>query len=311
MNQAGKRVMVVDDEAVIVQQLEDVLQDMGYEVAGAASSGKEALRKAGDLKPDLVLMDVVMPGKMDGIEACDLIQKNFDIPVLLLTAHGEDGVLERVEKVHPYGYIIKPFQEQQLKAAIQLALGQKKSESNRPMILSQQHIKLLQDVSSFSGMERYHGLMPERHALLYDDEVVQDLLENNLVDEGHITTSCGLETKGYRLSDTARDDLARLGVDLRDHDWDQIKDSKLIIEDELTREDIELLTEVYHYSKIKRHHGIAPKELMEDCDKKRLKDLYKSGYLFNIRLKGQTVKHEKGYVLTEKAHSLLKHVGVS
>lgn len=86
---------------------------------------------------------------------------------------------------------------------------------------------------------------------------------------------------------------------------------KYVTDDNLTKDDIELLTEVYHFTKIKRYHGIAPRDLLEECDRKRVKDLYKSGYLFNIRLKGPSVKYEKGYVLTDRGHLLLKHIGVA
>lgn len=180
------------------------------------------------------------------------------------------------------------------------------------MILSQQHVKLMQDISAFARMERYHRLMPERHAAIYDEQVIMDLVEHNLVEEGFLTTTCGLETRGYRLTDTAHEELTRLGVDIEDENgWDEIKGLEYVTDDELNRDDIELLTEIYHFTKIKRYHGLAPRDMFEECDRKRLKDLYKSGYVFNIRLKGPTVKFEKGYVLTDRGHSLLKHIGVA
>jgi DNA-binding NarL/FixJ family response regulator len=305
------RILVVDDEPVIVEQLTESLEDMGFGIAGRAGTAQEAVAKARKLNPDLVIMDIVMPGDMDGIDACKIVQRELDIPVLLLSAHGEESMIDRADAVRPYGYVMKPFKNDQLRAAVQLAMGQKRSEGNRPaLILSQQHIKLMQDISAFAGMERYHGLMPERHAVIYDDEVIRDLVDNNLVDEGVLTTTCGMETKGFKLTDTAKDELERLGLDLDDEGWDDIKDLVYVTDDDLTKEDIELLTEVYHFTKIKRYHGIAPRDMLEECDKKRVKDLYKSGYLFNIRLKGPSVKHEKGYVLTDRGHSLLKHIGV-
>jgi YesN/AraC family two-component response regulator len=266
--------------------------------------------KARELRPDLVIMDIVLPGDMDGIEACKVMQRELDIPVLLLSGHGDESFIKRADEARPYGYLMKPFKNEQLMAAVQLALGQKRSEAQRPaLLLSQEHLKLMQDIHAFSGMERYHGLMPERHSILYEDDVIRDLVENNLVDEGFLTTSCGMENKGYRLTKTAQEELARLGFDLEDHCYG-ITDSQYTDHDELMKEDIDLLGEIYHFTKIKRYHGIAPREMFDEIDRKRVKYLYKSGYLYNIRLKGPSVKFEKGYVLTDRAHTLLKHIGV-
>jgi len=119
------RLMLVDDEAIITTQLEERLKFMGYEVAGSASSGEEALNKARCLKPDLILMDIVMPGKLDGIDASEIIKKELDIPVIFLTGYINDEFIMKAMKVEPFGYISKPFQEGQLKAAIEIALQKK------------------------------------------------------------------------------------------------------------------------------------------------------------------------------------------
>lgn len=303
-------ILIVDDEAVIVEMLAESLEDMGFRVAGAAASAREALDKARELGPDLVIMDISLPGDMDGVEACKAIQRELDIPVLLLSGHADESHIKRADEARPYGFLLKPFKSEQLMAAVQLALGQKRSEEKRPaFFLSQEHVKLMQDIYAFSGMERYHGLMPERHAVLYEEEVIRDLVTNNLVDEGFLTTSCGMENKGYRLTRTAQEELARLGVDLEEH-CNGDADSGYANHDELMKEDIDLLGEIYHFTKIKRYHGIAPRDMFDENDRKRVKYLYKSGYLYNIRLKGPSVIFEKGYVLTDRAHSLLKHIGV-
>ncbi len=116
------KVLIVDDEAAITTQLEERLAVMGYEVVGTASTGEEAVDLAREHAPDIILMDIVMPGELDGIEAARLIRREMDIPVVFLTAYGDDRFIERAKDVGPYGYIIKPYQENALKAAIEIAL---------------------------------------------------------------------------------------------------------------------------------------------------------------------------------------------
>jgi PAS domain S-box-containing protein len=117
-----RRILLVDDEAIIATQLEERLVRMGYEVAGIASSGREAVDMAGRLLPDLILMDIVMPGEMDGIAAARLIRSEHRIPFIFLTAHTDEGLITRAKEVEPLGYILKPFQDAQITASIEIAL---------------------------------------------------------------------------------------------------------------------------------------------------------------------------------------------
>jgi len=121
------KILVVDDEAIITMQLEERLSAMGYTVAGMASSGEDAIEKARRLIPDLVLMDIVMPGKLNGIEAAKTIA-GMDIPVVFVTSYADDTIIEKAKQVGPYGYIVKPFNELEIKAAIEVALFRKTAE---------------------------------------------------------------------------------------------------------------------------------------------------------------------------------------
>ncbi len=103
------KVMLVDDEAVITMQLEKRLPSMGYDVVGTASSGEESILMARDLKPSLILMDIVMPGRLDGIDAAEIISKELDIPIIFLTAFADKGRLERAKLTYPSGFILKPY----------------------------------------------------------------------------------------------------------------------------------------------------------------------------------------------------------
>lgn len=119
------RVMVVDDEVLLTIHLEERLSAMGYEVVGQAFSGEEAVEIAKKLRPDVILMDIVIPGKIDGIAAAELIKAALDIPVIFLTAYTECQLIERAKQVEPFGYIVKPFHERELKAVIEVALYKK------------------------------------------------------------------------------------------------------------------------------------------------------------------------------------------
>ena len=116
------RIMVVDDEVVISMQLEEFLISMGYDVVGGASSGEDAISKARNLNPDLIIMDIVMPGILDGIDAAKIIKDDLGIPVLFLTAYGDKEYVGRAKHVGPIGYILKPFDQTEIMAAIEIAL---------------------------------------------------------------------------------------------------------------------------------------------------------------------------------------------
>ena len=119
------RLLVVDDEATITTQLEERLTRLGYDIVGSASSAEEAVEKAKETHPDLILMDIVMPGKMDGIDAAEIITRELDIPVIFLTAYGDERYINRAKQAQALGYIIKPYQVEGLKAAIDIALYNK------------------------------------------------------------------------------------------------------------------------------------------------------------------------------------------
>ncbi len=127
MSQVRPRILLAEDESVIAMQVEELIEAEGYEVAGVAGTAAEAVRLAASLRPDLVLMDIVMPSEdglvMDGIDACALIQGDLNIPVVLLSAHGEEQFLRRARTALPSGYLLKPCQNRQIRAAVEVALA--------------------------------------------------------------------------------------------------------------------------------------------------------------------------------------------
>lgn len=119
---SGKRILVVDDEKIVNLDIQVTLRRLGYEIAGEAVTGDEAIQKTISLSPDLVLMDIKLRGEMDGIEAATFIIKNSDVPVVFLTAYSDEQTLNRAKLSGPFGYLLKPFEERDLRSAIEVAL---------------------------------------------------------------------------------------------------------------------------------------------------------------------------------------------
>ena len=122
------RILVVEYEAITAKDIQDGLIGLGYDALAIAASGEGAIKKAEEIKPDLVLMDIVLKGDMDGIEAAEHIHDLFDIPVVYLTTYLDEGRREKTMVTEPYGYIIKPFDDKELRPAIEVALRRHKRE---------------------------------------------------------------------------------------------------------------------------------------------------------------------------------------
>ncbi len=121
-------VLIVEDEIVIARDIKRTLERSGYSVSGSSATGDGAIKKAELLKPDIVLMDIVLKGKMDGIEAAKEIGIRYDIPVVFLTSHDDEHLLNSAKTAEPFGYLLKPFNDRELRATIEIALHKHKSE---------------------------------------------------------------------------------------------------------------------------------------------------------------------------------------
>lgn len=117
------RILIVEDEAVVALDIERRVRDLGYGISGTAATAEEALKIAERERPDLVLMDIRLKGLMDGIEAGRQIRSQWGIPVVYLTAHADRATLERAKETAPHGYVLKPFDEQKLRVALEVALA--------------------------------------------------------------------------------------------------------------------------------------------------------------------------------------------
>ncbi len=118
----NERILIVEDEKIIAIDLQRRLERFGYQVVGLAGEGEVAVSMALELVPDIILMDIMLAGKMDGIEAARAIKAVKDIPFIFLTASTDEKTLERAKEVEPYGYILKPFKERELYTTIDIAL---------------------------------------------------------------------------------------------------------------------------------------------------------------------------------------------
>ena len=128
---AEGRILIVEDEHIVAMGIKRMLKSLGYTVTGVASSGEDAISKAESTFPDVVLMDIMLKGDMDGVEAAREIKEKFDIPVVYLTAYSDNKILERAKTTEPLGYIIKPFDEKDLYSNIEVALHRYRKEKEK------------------------------------------------------------------------------------------------------------------------------------------------------------------------------------
>ncbi len=122
-------ILIVEDEAIVAESIASKLRKFGYQVAGPVPTGEEAIRIAGEVRPDVILMDIHLAGMIDGIDAADDITGRYHIPVIFLTAYADDQTLERAKEARPFGYLIKPFRERDLHATIRMAQERSRLEA--------------------------------------------------------------------------------------------------------------------------------------------------------------------------------------
>lgn len=117
-----KKILLVEDDDIIAKVADWRLKNLGYEMVGRATSGAEAMELVVKNRPDLVLMDINIQGEIDGIETAKMIKKGFSIPVVYVTSHSDGPTLDRARATQPDGFIVKPFEDNDLRIAIELAL---------------------------------------------------------------------------------------------------------------------------------------------------------------------------------------------
>jgi len=154
------RILVAEDDSIVVLSLKGMLESLGHTVVGEAQDGVEAVGLARALRPDLIVMDIVMP-RLDGLEAAAAITAKRPTPIILLTAHGEDELVQRAESVGVLAYLVKPVDEDNLGPAIRIALARFKELES----LRQEVNTLKEALETRKLVERAKGILMDRLSL--------------------------------------------------------------------------------------------------------------------------------------------------
>ena len=207
------RIFIVEDEVLIARELENALRSLGYTVLGSACSANEALEYIATCPPDLVLMDIYLPGELDGIEATRLITEMYDIPTIYLTGYPDQHTWRRAKQTHPFGYLIKPWTTEELMASIDIALSRHQSEVQTRQALE---IAMRERQSIEESNKTYcHSLSITTHELKNFLSVVT-------------TTSELLQADRNRVSDEQRQRLLH-NVQRAVHDINQLLDDLILL----------------------------------------------------------------------------------
>lgn len=127
---SSANIMIIEDETIIAKDIENILINYGYNISGIFSRAEDAIESLKTSTPDLILMDVVLKGDLDGIEAAGLINKKINVPIIFITAYADEITISRIKKTDPYGYFLKPFEEKELQTWIETTLHKFRSEKH-------------------------------------------------------------------------------------------------------------------------------------------------------------------------------------
>lgn len=174
------KLLVVEDEEIVAFDLESSLNALGYEVIAVVPSGEEAIQKVATSKPNLILMDIRLKGNMDGIQAAESILKNFNLPVVYLTAHADTATLKRAKITTPFGYLVKPFEESALQTTIEIALSRHQAEETMRQALAKEK-ELNELKSQFLSIASHEFRTPLTTMRLSTD--ILEVLCRDLMDE--------------------------------------------------------------------------------------------------------------------------------
>lgn len=150
---AAAKILVVEDDKNVAAVLEARLESFGYDVCDIAASGQRAIDSAFRLDPDIILMDILLEGEMNGIEAAGRIREQSDVPIIFLTCLNDPDVLARAIDTNPYGYLVKPYDNAALKSSIEITLIKHQADKEKEELIAQLEDALLQ-------VKRLSGLLP-------------------------------------------------------------------------------------------------------------------------------------------------------
>jgi diguanylate cyclase (GGDEF)-like protein len=149
------RIFVIEDEGVVAKDIAMSLQRLGYEVIGRVASGEEALEQLPSLAPDLILMDIHLRGELDGVKTAKLVHQRMAVPIIFLTAFSDKDTISRAMLAQPFGYVVKPFQQVELRCVIEVALNRYQMEAD--MRESKENFKRLSTIDELTGLPNRRG----------------------------------------------------------------------------------------------------------------------------------------------------------
>ncbi len=147
---AQERILVVEDETIVALDIQRVLRRLGYNVLAVVASGEDAVQRAAQLRPDLVLMDIHLRGPMDGIEAAAQLRAQMNLPVVYLTAHTDEQTLQRAKSTEPLGYLTKPFEERDLATTLEMALHKHRLDRKKLLQSERRFALLVENLKDYS-----------------------------------------------------------------------------------------------------------------------------------------------------------------
>jgi CheY-like chemotaxis protein len=147
------RILIVEDDGLIASDLKKSLEAFGYEISDTVSSGEAAIERVATIKPDLVLMDILLSGALDGIRAAEIIKKRFLTPIIYLTAYSEEKIFQEAKITEPYGYVLKSANNRELHIAIEMALYKRNADEEKNNLIAE-----LQQ--ALATIKKLHGILP-------------------------------------------------------------------------------------------------------------------------------------------------------
>ncbi|NVO07371.1 MAG: response regulator [Rhodoferax sp.] len=212
LSEQPPRVLVVEDEAIVARDIALQLSELGYQAAGIAGNAEQALEMVATQAPDLVLMDIQLGGPSDGIAAAETIRRQYGLPVVFITAYSADEILARAKLTEPYGYILKPFTDRELRVTLTMALYKHQAEaklqtSSRQLKALSRHVLEVQELERRRvAIELHDELGQSLTAIKINLQLSQRLKDQPLAD---------LNQESIRIVEDALQQVRRLATTLR------------------------------------------------------------------------------------------------